>query len=83
MQSRQLVDMANYYFFSYNMHMNRWLTLLGAVVGGVGLGVIIAIGLIENLTPFCPVCGGRLIVGEDSAICRSCGASLPFKKQST
>ena len=65
------------------MNMNKWLLLVGAVIGGVGLGVITAIALIENLTPFCPVCGGRFMVGEESAICTSCGASLPFKKPST
>jgi len=65
------------------MEMNKWLILAGAVIGGIGLGVIITIGLIEKTMPFCPVCSGRLSVGENYAVCKSCGTSLPFKKPTT
>ena len=58
--------------------MNKWLLWTGAVIGAMGLGVIIAIKLIEKSVPFCPVCGRRLSVGEDSAVCVSCGAKIPF-----
>jgi len=33
--------------------------------------------------PFCPVCGGSLSVGENYAVCKSCGTSLPFIKPLT
>ena len=63
--------------------MNKWLLVATATIGGVGLGIIIAVTLIEKLVPFCPACGGRLSMREDSLVCTSCGASLPLKKPST
>ena len=60
--------------------MNKWLTITAGIVGGVGLGIILAVVIIENLVRFCPVCSGRLIVEEDSATCTSCGIKLKFEK---
>ena len=56
--------------------------LAGAIIGAVGLGVIIASKLVEKAVPFCPVCGRRLRLEADFAVCDSCGANIPFSRPS-
>jgi len=63
--------------------MNKSLLLAGAVVGGIGLGLLIGITLIEKFVPFCPACGGKLTVGENSTVCTSCGVKLSFEQPLT
>ena len=58
--------------------MNRWLTWIGAVIAGVAVGLIVTTVLTEKRVPLCPACGRRLIIGEDFAVCKSCGVNIPL-----
>ena len=62
----------------YNMVMNKWLVWAGSVIAGIAVGLIVASKLSEKSILLCPACGRRLIVGEDWAVCKSCGKSIPL-----
>ena len=54
--------------------MQKLLSFTGAVISGVGLGIVIAVLLTDKLGFFCPVCNGRLIIEKNQVVCKSCGA---------
>jgi hypothetical protein len=58
--------------------MRKLFTL--AIIGGVALGVVTAILLVNRSGPFCPICGGKLALEKESAVCTSCGMRLRFQK---
>jgi hypothetical protein len=56
--------------------MCKSLKLAAALVGGLGIGVVIAVLLVDRYGTFCPVCGGKLGTEKGSVICTSCGVRL-------
>lgn len=52
--------------------MGKSLTLAASLVGGLGIGIMIAILLVDRYVMFCPVCGGKLITENGSIICTAC-----------
>ena len=56
--------------------MYKSLKLVAALVGGLGIGVLIAVLLVDRYGTFCPVCGGKLGTDKGSVICISCGVRL-------
>lgn len=60
--------------------MSKLLELVAAVLGGLGLGIVIAVLLIDRFGPFCPSCNGRLITEKGSAVCTKCGVRLRLEE---
>ena len=56
--------------------MCKTLKLAAAIVGGLGIGVMIAVLLVDRYGTFCPVCGGKLYTEKGSVICTLCGIRL-------
>ena len=81
-QPKYSINVENHPRYSYNVNMNKWLVWAGAIIAGVAVGFIVAIELTEKSLPLCPACGRRLIIGEDFAVCKSCGVSIPLHKPS-
>ena len=60
----------------YYKIMCKSLTWAAALVGGLGIGIVIAVLLVERYGTFCPVCGGKLGTEKGSIICTSCGVRM-------
>jgi len=52
----------------------KLLTFTGAVISGIGLGIVIAVLLTDKFGFFCPVCNGKLVLENNQVVCKSCGA---------
>lgn len=60
--------------------MRKPLTLAAALIGGLAVGMAIAVLLVDRGGTFCPVCGGKLGTKEGSVVCTSCGVRLRFEE---
>jgi predicted RNA-binding Zn-ribbon protein involved in translation (DUF1610 family) len=60
--------------------MRKSLALAAALVGGLGIGILIAVLLVERYGTFCPVCGGKLGTEKGSVICTSCGVRIQVEE---
>lgn len=60
--------------------MYKSIKLAASLLGGIGIGLVVAVLLIDKYGTFCPVCGGRLVTLQDSTICNSCGANLQIEE---
>ncbi len=56
--------------------MNKFLVWAAAILGGLGVGMVVTIALINRFGTFCPVCGGLLGTEDETLVCKSCGARL-------
>ena len=53
--------------------MRDLFTVAGVIVGALGLGIVMAVLLMERFGNLCPVCNGILMVDEGSVTCTRCG----------
>ena len=60
--------------------MCKSLTLAVALVGGLGLGIVLAVLLVDRYGAFCPVCGSKLSMEKGPIICTSCGIRLRLEE---
>jgi hypothetical protein len=60
----------------YDTFMRNSVNLALALVGVIGLGMLLAILLTNKEEVLCPVCGGKLITDKGSIVCASCGVRL-------
>jgi predicted amidophosphoribosyltransferase len=56
--------------------MSRCSNIVVAIMGGLLLGMTIALVLTNNAGAFCPVCGGKLGETKGQVVCPRCGARL-------
>lgn len=61
--------------------MRRSFMLGAAFIGGVGLGTVIAILLVDAYETACPLCGGRLGTEEGYLFCKACGVKLKIEER--
>ena len=59
--------------------MNKSCLLTAGIIGGIGLGTMIAILLADRNGSYCPLCGSRLQVENGSVFCGSCNVRMPVE----